>query len=115
VIAPPDGDMAAYMASLQKLLARDDRILYPTHGSPIREPRPFIAEYLAHRKAREAQVMACLSQGIGIIAAMVPRIYTALDPALYPAAALSLEAHLIKLEREGLVARRDDGWRLVTR
>jgi glyoxylase-like metal-dependent hydrolase (beta-lactamase superfamily II) len=114
VIAPPDGDMADYMASLEKLLARDDRILYPTHGSPIRDPKPFIANYLAHRQAREAQVMEALRTGADTIATMVPRIYTALDPALYPAAALSLTAHLIKLEKEERAERQGDSWRLLT-
>ena len=112
VIAPPDGDMADYMASLEKLLARDDRILYPTHGSPIRDPKAFIADYLAHRKTRETQVIECLAQGVATPEAMVPLIYKDLDPALYPAAALSLTAHLIKLEKEGQAEQRDGHYRL---
>jgi len=112
VIAPPDGDMADYMASLEKLLAREDRILYPTHGSPIRDPKAYIAEYLAHRQAREAQVMDCLARGVATPEAMVPAIYKNLDPALYPAAALSLTAHLIKLERDGLAEQRDGHYSL---
>jgi glyoxylase-like metal-dependent hydrolase (beta-lactamase superfamily II) len=113
VIAPPDGDMADYMASLEKLLTRDDRILYPTHGSPIREPRAFIAEYLRHRQRREAQVIDCLVEGIATPDAMVPRLYRGLDAALHPAAALSLTAHLLKLEKDGR-ARRDGGGYALT-
>jgi glyoxylase-like metal-dependent hydrolase (beta-lactamase superfamily II) len=114
VIAPPDGDMAAYMTSLERLLARDDRILYPTHGSPITDPKNFIAGYLAHRRAREAQVIEALQDGADTVAAMVPRIYRGLDPALYPAAALSLTAHLIKLEQDGVAARQGAAWRLIS-
>ena len=55
VVAPPDGDMAAYRASLAKLVARDDRVLWPTHGGPIRDPKPYLQAYLAHRAEREAQ------------------------------------------------------------
>jgi glyoxylase-like metal-dependent hydrolase (beta-lactamase superfamily II) len=114
VIAPPDGDMAAYMASLERLLARDDRILYPTHGSPIAPPRPFLAEYLAHRRRREAQVLACLAQGIETVAAMVPRLYGDIDPRLHAAAAQTLSAHLIKLARDGRVRQADGRYRLIS-
>lgn len=113
VIAPPDGDMADYMASLEKLLTRDDRILYPTHGSPITNPRPFIAAYLEHRRKREAQVIECLVEGIATPEAMVPRVYRGLDKALYPAAALSLAAHLIKLEQEGRARQGVGGYALT--
>jgi glyoxylase-like metal-dependent hydrolase (beta-lactamase superfamily II) len=58
VVVPPDGEMAAYRASLAKLLARDDRVLWPTHGGPIRDPKPFLGAYLAHRAEREAQILA---------------------------------------------------------
>jgi glyoxylase-like metal-dependent hydrolase (beta-lactamase superfamily II) len=112
VVAPPDGDMAAYMKSLERLLARDDAILYPTHGSPIADPNGFIAEYLAHRRAREAQVVEALRGGADTVTAMVPRIYQGLDPALYPAASLSLTAHLIKLEQDGVALRQGERWRL---
>jgi glyoxylase-like metal-dependent hydrolase (beta-lactamase superfamily II) len=113
VIAPPDGDMADYMASLERLLARDDRVLYPTHGSPIPAPKAFIAEYLAHRRVREAQVIACVADGLGTVDAMVGHIYAGLDPKLHPAAAQSLTAHLIKLEQQGRVARGDGRYRLT--
>ena len=63
VVAPPDGDMGDYLASLKKLLARDDAILWPTHGGPVRDPKTFIAAYLAHRLERERQILDALREG----------------------------------------------------
>jgi glyoxylase-like metal-dependent hydrolase (beta-lactamase superfamily II) len=103
VIAPPDGDMADYMASLRKLLARDDAVYWPAHGGPIRDPQPFVAAYLEHRLEREAQILAALRDGIATIPEMVARIYAGLDPRLRPAAGLSVLAHLVQLAREGRV------------
>ena len=105
VVTPPDGDMAAYMASLRKLLARDDAILYPTHGAPIRDPKPFLEAYIDHRLEREAQIVACLRDGIETIPEMVARMYADTDKRLHPAAARSVLAHLIQLESEGRVAK----------
>ena len=62
VIAPPDGDMSAYLASLRLLLDRDDATYWPTHGGPITEPAPFVEAYLAHRLEREGQVLACVAR-----------------------------------------------------
>jgi glyoxylase-like metal-dependent hydrolase (beta-lactamase superfamily II) len=104
VVTPPDGDMAAYMASLRKLLARDDRILYPTHGGPVRDPKPFVQAYIDHRLEREAQIVACLRHGIAAIPEMVARIYADVDRRLHPAAARSVLAHLIQMQQEGRVA-----------
>jgi glyoxylase-like metal-dependent hydrolase (beta-lactamase superfamily II) len=95
--------MAQYMASLKKLLARDDRILYPTHGSPIRDPRPFVQAYIDHRLEREAQILACIRDGVSTIPDMVARMYVDVDKRLHPAAARSVLAHLIQLEAEGRV------------
>ena len=103
VVAPPDGDMAQYMASLRKLLARDDRILYPTHGAPVHHPKPFLQAYLDHRLEREAQILGCIRQGIRTIPEIVPRLYADVDKRLHPAAARSVLAHLIQLEQEGRV------------
>lgn len=103
VVTPPDGDMAAYMASLKKLLARDDRVLYPTHGGPVRDPKPFIQAYIDHRLEREAQIVSCLRDGIGAIPEMVARIYADIDRRLHPAAARSVLAHLIQMQGEGRV------------
>jgi glyoxylase-like metal-dependent hydrolase (beta-lactamase superfamily II) len=103
VVAPPDGDMAQYMASLRKLLARHDHILYPTHGGPIREPKPFLQAYVDHRLEREAQILACLRDDVHMIPEIVARLYADVDQRLHPAAARSVLAHLIQLEAEGRV------------
>ena len=103
VVAPPDGDMAQYIASLKKLLARDDRIYWPTHGGAIPNPKPFVAAYLEHRLDRERQILAALRDGVVTIPDMVARIYIGLDARLRPAAALSVLAHLVQLTREGRV------------
>jgi glyoxylase-like metal-dependent hydrolase (beta-lactamase superfamily II) len=101
VVAPPDGDMAHYLHSLKKLLARDDAIYWPTHGGPIRNPKSFVKAYLDHRYEREAQILACLRDGVSAIPEMVARIYVGLDPSLRPAASLSVFAHLLQLTKDG--------------
>jgi glyoxylase-like metal-dependent hydrolase (beta-lactamase superfamily II) len=101
VVAPPDGDMAAYMASLEAVIARDFATLWPTHGAPITEPGPFLAAYRAHRLGREAQIFARLVAGDRTIAQIVPVLYAAVDSRLWPAASLSVWAHLIGLVRQG--------------
>ncbi|PVM92620.1 MBL fold metallo-hydrolase [Caulobacter radicis] len=103
VITPPDGDMGDYFESLAKIQARNFQTLWPTHGSPVREVAPFLAAYVDHRRAREAQVLAALAQGPARIKAIVPVLYAAVDPRLHPAAALSMLAHLVLLVREGRV------------
>lgn len=101
VVAPPDGDMAAYMASLDAVIARDFSTLWPTHGAPIVAPGPFLEAYRSHRLAREAQVLKRLAAGDRRIADMVPALYAAVDSRLWPAAGLSVWAHLIALEQTG--------------
>lgn len=103
VIAPPDGDMAAYMASLEKLLARNDTVYWPTHGPAITEPKDHVRAFIAHRREREAGVVACLEAGVGHIDAMVERLYVGLNPNLKRAAGRSLLAHLIDLIGRGVV------------
>jgi glyoxylase-like metal-dependent hydrolase (beta-lactamase superfamily II) len=105
VVAPPDGDMGDYLASLRKLLTRDDEILWPTHGGPVRDPKNFIAAYLAHRLEREQQILESLRQGASAIPQIVDRIYIGLDPRLKPAAGLSVLAHLLQLVKQNRVAR----------
>jgi glyoxylase-like metal-dependent hydrolase (beta-lactamase superfamily II) len=98
VIAPPDGDMAAYMDSLDKLLQRDsDRVYWPTHGPAITEPRRHVRAFIAHRREREAAILDCLKSGIDSVPAMVERLYVGLDPRLRGAAGRSVLAHLIDL------------------
>lgn len=118
VVAPPDGDMVAYLASLDAVIARDFATLWPTHGAPITDPAPFLAAYKAHRLGREAQILARLAAGDLTIAAMIPTLYAAVDSRLWPAASLSVLAHLIKLVGEGRVvaepeATLDAAYRLV--
>jgi glyoxylase-like metal-dependent hydrolase (beta-lactamase superfamily II) len=102
VIAPPDGDMAAYMASLDKLLARADTLYWPTHGPAITEPHDHVRAFIAHRQEREAGIVACLESGVGQIDAMVERLYVGLNPNLRRAAGRSVLAHLIHLIDRGL-------------
>jgi len=103
VIAPPDGDMAAYMASLDKLLRRGDSVYWPTHGPAITEPKEHVRAFIAHRREREAGVVACLEAGVGRIDAMVERLYVGLNPNLKRAAGRSVLAHLIDLVNRGIV------------
>jgi glyoxylase-like metal-dependent hydrolase (beta-lactamase superfamily II) len=97
VVSPPDGDMDAYLASLNKVQARSFSTLWPTHGPPVTEVRAFIDAYRAHRMDREAQIIEHLRAGQTRIKDMVPVMYTDVDPRLYPAAAHSVFAHMIRL------------------
>jgi len=103
VVSPPDGDMTAYMQSLDLVRARGFCTLWPTHGPPVTEVDPFIGAYIDHRRAREAQVLKSVSDGHGSIKAMVPVLYAEVDPRLHPAAARSLLGHMIDLVRRGIV------------
>ncbi len=108
VIVPPDGDMAAYYASLDRVAARDFATLWPTHGPPITDPAPFIAAYKAHRLDRERQILEQFAAGHGRLGEMVPVMYAAVDPRLWPAASQSVLAHLIGLVRAGVVTTDDE-------
>jgi len=112
VVSPPDGDMAAYMASLARLAARDDRLFLPGHGPPLPEPAPFLAALAAHRREREAMVLDALrAAGRATARELVAPVYgPALDARLVPAAARSLLAHLLKLAAEGAAARDGEHW-----
>jgi glyoxylase-like metal-dependent hydrolase (beta-lactamase superfamily II) len=101
VVAPPDGDMTAYMASLDAVIARRFSTIWPTHGAPVTDPGPFLEAYRAHRLEREAQIVARLTAGDRRIMDMVPALYAAVDQRLWPAASLSVWAHLIALVRQG--------------
>lgn len=103
VISPPDGDMADYFASLRKLLPRDETLYIPTHGAEIREPVPFVRAYIAHRLAREAQILERLKDGPQTIPQMVAKNYASTPTHLHKAAGRSMLAHLVQLEREGRV------------
>ena len=118
VVAPPDGDMAAYMASLDAVIARGFSTIWPTHGAPVTEPGPFLRAYRAHRLEREAQILGRLAAGPARIPEIVRDLYAAVDSRLWPAAGLSVWAHLIALERDGRVTAApgpglDAVWRLA--
>ena len=103
VISPPDGDMGDYMCSLELLLERDDARYWPTHGPAIESPKDYVRSFIAHRREREQQILACLDSGIRRIEAMVPTMYPGLSPQLMPAAARSVYATMVYLEERGRV------------
>lgn len=114
VISPPDGDMTDYMKSLQKLQEREDRVYYPAHGPAVPNPRQFVRGMMGHRKQRERQILRLLENGPARIAEdMVPAMYKAIDSRLYGAAGRSVLAHLIDLERRGVVRKNEPHWELV--
>jgi len=113
VVAPPDGDMADYMASLDRLIARDDTLYYPAHGGPVEKPQRFARSMASHRKQREGQILRLLGEGGRPIPAMVERMYVGLDERLVGAAGRSVLAHLIDLRNRGVVAEEGESWRLV--
>jgi glyoxylase-like metal-dependent hydrolase (beta-lactamase superfamily II) len=104
VVAPPDGAMRDYMASLDKLLRRNERVYLPGHGGAVREAARFVRQYIAHRHAREAAILAGLRNGEADIPTLVGAIYVGLDPRVVGAAGLSVLAHLEDLVARGLVA-----------
>ena len=110
IVSPPDGDMAAYRASLEKLLHREDRVYYPAHGDPVEEPHKHVRGLILHRNHREAQILAELSGGPASIPEMVASMYRQIDLGLHPAAARSVLAHLIDLQARGLVRCDGEEW-----
>ena len=112
VIAPPDGHMGQYLASLEKLRARDDRIFYPTHGSPIANPRDWLSQLIAHRRLREVQIVEAIRRGGSHIAGLVDRLYPDIAPALRGAASQQVKAHLDHLVEQGALTRGAGGYSL---
>ena len=113
IVSPPDGDMADYMASLEKVGKFGAGRYIPTHGAPIEDPAPYVRALLSHRHEREDQIMAELAAGPVTIAEMVPRMYADVDPKLYPAAERSVLAHLIHMAETGRVQVDGDVYRLA--
>ncbi|AWN37578.1 MBL fold metallo-hydrolase [Methylobacterium radiodurans] len=103
VVAPPDGSMRAYMASLDKLRTRDEAVYWPGHGGPVRDPRRFVRGLAHHRRQREAAIRARIAAGDADIGAIVAAIYQGLNPRLTGAAMLSVFAHLEDLVERGAV------------
>jgi glyoxylase-like metal-dependent hydrolase (beta-lactamase superfamily II) len=113
VVSPPDGDMTAYMESLQKLYERTDRVYYPAHGPAVEKTRQFIRGMIGHRRQRENQIRTLLEKGVHEIPQMVPQMYKGVDQRLWPAAERSVLAHLIDLEKRGNVSRDGSSWALA--
>lgn len=111
-VIPPDGDLGDYLASLRRLLALDLAVIYPAHGPAIHTPREKIESYLAHRALRDQQILDGLAAGERRVQGLVRRIYVDVPEFLHAAAAMSVNAHLRKLEREGVVARDGEDWEL---
>ncbi len=103
IVAPPDGSMRAYMASLDKLRARPETIYWPGHGGPVVEPQRYVRALIHHRRQREASILNALANGPQTIPALVARIYVGLNPSLTHAAGLSTLAHLEDLGERGRV------------
>ena len=110
VVAPPDGDMADYLASLERLHLREDRVYYPAHGPRIDNPRQLVRGMIGHRRQRERQILRLLDERPQSIGELVPRMYKGVDQGLWPAAGRSVLAHLIDLERRGTVAAAGENW-----
>ena len=114
VVSPPDGDMACYMESLERLMGRDqDAVYYAAHGDPIDRPQRFVRGLIGHRRQREGQILRLLEKQVGGIPDMVTAMYAGVDSRLHAAAGLSVLAHLIDLETRGMVRHDDAYWSLA--
>jgi glyoxylase-like metal-dependent hydrolase (beta-lactamase superfamily II) len=113
VVIPPDGDMGDYMASLEKLMAREDVRYHSAHGAAIEKPHQLVRGMIGHRRQRENQILRLLGEEPRPVPAFIPAMYKGLDPRLIPAAEMSVSAHLIDLERRGLAACYGDVWRIT--
>lgn len=108
VVSPPDGDMSDYMISLDKLHEREDRVYYPAHGPQIDKPRQMVRGMIGHRRMREKQILRLLETGVSSVEIMVAQMYPGLDVRLHRAAGRSVLAHLLDLQRRGLVKQSTD-------
>jgi glyoxylase-like metal-dependent hydrolase (beta-lactamase superfamily II) len=105
IIDPPDGDVRAYVASLDAMLVLEPRVIYPGHGPAVWDARAKLQEYRRHREEREREVLEGLGGGPKTPMELVPGIYAGYPPEIHPAAARSVLAHLLKLEADGRVRR----------
>ncbi len=113
MIAPPEGDMAAYLSTLKRLARLELSIIYPGHGEPVDAPLAKISEYIAHRIEREQQVLEAIAVGADSAPSIRARVYVDLDPRLHRAAEGSVMAHLHKLLDEGRVVVEGERYRLA--
>jgi len=115
VISPgAGGDVAEYLASLERVRRLGPRVMLPAHGPIIDDPESLLEEYVVHRRLREEQVLDAMRVGIGRIDDIVARIYPTLSAALVPLACESVLAQLIKLERDGRAGRVADAWHIIS-
>jgi len=110
VVVPPDGEMGAYIASLEKLRQRVDRVYYPAHGPPVTNPQQYVRGLIGHRMQREKQILRLVGERARDVPDIVANAYPGLDPRLVPAAGGSVLAHLVDLEQRGLVERDGEIW-----
>ena len=110
VVVPPDGDMAAYMQSLDKLRRREDRVYYPAHGPAVEKPQQYVRHLIGHRMQREQQILKLVGERPRPVSDIVANAYPQLDPRLVTAAGGSVLAHLVDLERRALVEQQGDLW-----
>lgn len=110
IVSPPGGDMAAYFASLRRMLDRDDRVYLPGHGPPLPEPRALVREMLHHREAREQAIAEALREGPMKTWDLVEALYSQVHPMLKRAAERNVIAHLHKLRDEGRAVERGEAW-----
>lgn len=110
VVIPPDGDMGDYVASLEKLRGRNDRRYYPAHGEPVDDPQRLVRGMITHRVQRERQILRLVGDGRRSVSDIVAAAYPGLDPRLLPAAGASVLAHLLDLQRRGLVQQAMEQW-----
>jgi len=111
VVVPPDGNMADYIASLDKLRQRGDRVYYPAHGPAVTNPQQYVRHLIGHRMQREKQILRLVGEQPREIPDIVANAYPGLDPRLVAAAGGSVLAHLLDLERRGLVERQEQQWK----
>ena len=113
VVGGPDGDMADYITSLERLIGIDATVYLPGHGPSVPEPVAFAKSLLAHRRTREAEILQALAHGHASASALVGRLYPALASPLRRAAERNVLAHLHKLAKEGRVSDAGGEWRLA--
>jgi glyoxylase-like metal-dependent hydrolase (beta-lactamase superfamily II) len=111
VVAPPDGSMTDYMASLDKLRGRKETIYWPGHGGPVTDPQRYLRALVTHRRQREAAILDRIDAGVTGLNAIVDSVYAGLDPKLVGAARLSALAHLQDLVRRGVVVEEGGAYR----
>ncbi len=107
------GDLAAYLPSLQRVIDLEPARLLPAHGPVVDDPVDLLRTYIAHRREREAQILEALRGGAHDPPAIVRRVYRGLKESLAALAAESVEAHLVKLERDGRARRDAEAWHII--